>query len=1012
MDISIRDLLLAYRKVKVDLYYSGLPCRSKLLDFELQLEPEIRRIKKLLETQNRDALRELCVGYLLIPKKVCFKEQSNQGLQGSNARVVFSNPVRMNSFERIKRCQLRLVSDLPIAFHVIMTWWVMKIGERLEREVSKRSYGNRIRRLSNGEQSKFSLGTFVPYLSQYRAWQNGSLKVIRNAIENDRKEIAVVATDFCAFYHTVDPDFLLEDRFYEDYFETCAGLTAEERAYTDLVVWMIKEWAGTTPLKRGLPVGCSISAIIANLALLPFDKEIEKNILPLYYGRYVDDVILVLENTNHYENSIEIWQWLAKRIDGLDVSCFEGGRQKTLCYSNEVISPKKGRSLTLGADKTKIFIMDPRTGGLLLNSLERQIRLRSSEWRALPEIPEAEDAMAAKILSACNAAGEEVENLCKVDVLSLRRAVFAMTTRDFESYGRNLTPNGWKKIRVAFLNLIDKHFTDVRSFFDFHRYIPRIIATACNCLSGDDEDESELVISIIEKLFSLISNLAEQKIPISIAGGYEMGLSDGIALLQKYLVRAFEESIVSSVSIRPEMGFLCQLKQRIAEFNNCFSRHGWEDLYAHDLAYQPARTAYTKERIGYFEYRSEFRKNRIFRNICFLPTEWVASINGFAQRVEDRKKGDDEGVDISLVFPTRPLNTFELSEMFWNPYQEEDRKVLSDFLVFERGLGWRELIFPRTTGKDGDQTVTSFRWYRRALDVNVALANWKTKADSFNASICQVPDPDEICRYNRLMRLVNEIIASGVKVDYVVFPELSIPRKWFDQMALKLKVSGVSMIAGVEYIHECDKHVRNQVWCSLLHDAGGFRMASVYKFEKVRAARHEAEELYIRGGCTMTSNVLKGRKDVRPIVRHGDFASFQALSFSVVVCSDLTNVDYRSQLRGKIDVLFVPSWNQDAQVFSSLVESAAYDIHTYIVQCNDRAYGDTRIRVPDKETYNRDLIKIKGGARDYFVIGRLDVERLRRFQSYSVSPVTGKSATFKPVPSGFEISKDRRILPQ
>ena len=73
MEITIPDLLLAYRKAKVDMYYSGMPCRDKLADFEGQLEYEIRTIQKLLCAKNKVGLKELCKGYLLVPKKVSFK---------------------------------------------------------------------------------------------------------------------------------------------------------------------------------------------------------------------------------------------------------------------------------------------------------------------------------------------------------------------------------------------------------------------------------------------------------------------------------------------------------------------------------------------------------------------------------------------------------------------------------------------------------------------------------------------------------------------------------------------------------------------------------------------------------------------------------------------------------------------------------------------------------------------------------------------------------------------------
>jgi len=143
----------------------------------------------------------------------------------------------------------------------------------------------------------------------------------------------------------------------------------------------------------------------------------------------------------------------------------------------------------------------------------------------------------------------------------------------------------------------------------------------------------------------------------------------------------------------------------------------------------------------------------------------------------------------------------------------------------------------------------------------------------------------------------------------------------------------------------------------------------------------------------------------KPCIHHGD------LWFGLLICSELTNLDYRSQFRGKVDVVFVPEWNPDTESFSTLVESAAADIHSYIIQCNDRQYGDSRIRAPAKESYQRDLVRVKGGIEDYFVIGEIDIAALREFQSANRSP-TGDTAPFKPVPDGFVISKARRRLPR
>ncbi len=70
-------------------------------------------------------------------------------------------------------------------------------------------------------------------------------------------------------------------------------------------------------------------------------------------------------------------------------------------------------------------------------------------------------------------------------------------------------------------------------------------------------------------------------------------------------------------------------------------------------------------------------------------------------------------------------------------------------------------------------------------------------------------------------------------------------------------------------------------------------------------------------------------------------------------------------------------------------------------------YGDSRIRAPYKESWRRDLVRIKGGKNDYFVIGEIDVLALRQFQSNFRSP----DGPFKPMPDGFVIAHERKVLP-
>ncbi|EKK5415765.1 hypothetical protein PN789_001125 [Enterobacter hormaechei] len=129
-----------------------------------------------------------------------------------------------------------------------------------------------------------------------------------------------------------------------------------------------------------------------------------------------------------------------------------------------------------------------------------------------------------------------------------------------------------------------------------------------------------------------------------------------------------------------------------------------------------------------------------------------------------------------------------------------------------------------------------------------------------------------------------------------------------------------------------------------------------------------------------------------------------------MISSELTNIRYRADLRGKVDTLFGPELNPDTNTFNALVASAALDIHTYIIQCNNRLYGDIRIRAPYKERYQRNLLRVEGGNHDYCIAGEIDITALRQFQSNHRSP----NKSFKPVPDGFaqDMAYSRKELPK
>jgi hypothetical protein len=253
-----------------------------------------------------------------------------------------------------------------------------------------------------------------------------------------------------------------------------------------------------------------------------------------------------------------------------------------------------------------------------------------------------------------------------------------------------------------------------------------------------------------------------------------------------------------------------------------------------------------------------------------------------------------------------------------------------------------------------------------------------------------------LARYESLRKLINQMCAHEPRPQYVVFPECSVPRAWVDGIAFKMAQQRISFLGGLEY-EVTPQGVRNDVFVSLTTDWPWYA-ASVQIIQPKLAPAHSERRMLWKSG---RKRLFRVKEPILPVYVHGD------VCFGILICSDLTNVVNRLRFQGAVDALFVLEWNPDLDTFSFLVESAAHDLHAYIVQVNNRQFGDSRVRVPRKEVYERDAVRIRGGIADYFVIGALDVEALRAFQR---RPTFGEDASFKPMPIGYKMSPRRNAL--
>lgn len=999
---SLHDLGLAYRKAKVDLYYSSHASLAAIADYEDKLHANLTALLAKIHGDDESWVTkpEFIGSWTLASKSVdmsCwdrYREQHGNGL-------IFSSPadewehacglLAEGEKPQQPKAEFRVMAQCSVDFHVLSTLWMLEVGHLFDAQLTGCAYGNRLRRTQDGRGiNKLSLGSFQPYLKPFRDWRDKGIATMRGALDAGKKIVALTA-DVSSFYHELNPGFMLNPVFVTGVLGL--EMDAHQAKLHRMFIQALLAWAAATPLKKGLPVGLPASAVVANVALAELDRIVEQQCAPLYYGRYVDDILLVMENAAGFHSTSELWEWLFARSRG-KLGWVAQTEHKQIGFEPDYLSDSR---IHFANAKNKVFVLAGEPGKTLVDAIAHQIHERASEWRAMPRLPRSASHVGTDLLAATQSDGEAADNLRKADALTMRRAGFAIKLRDFEAYERDLTPEAWREHRQAFFRAFVQHVLVLPQFFDLAVYLPRIIRLATAC---EDFEDLRKILRALEQLCKQVA----QNCTLSVKATPSEHLppaSELMARWQRQLYTTVRESISAAFPPRLSKAGQQAWQAHMADYlptldvdvplNWFLSPKGFQAeqarLFSFDLAHLPFRfIGLPSEMVAQRGIPAKKTATHCANAAEFLPNNVIDGIQILARLT--RFKSLPHG----LLFASRPYNLPELFILNKAAYDASEHAAMKAVVLAVRGFSLGEAA-PRFD-KHGVLQIPDDQPQRR---YGIAVSSWKTRMASWTAAVMRMPDPDAE-RYARLCRLLDGVIAQPQHSRYLVLPELALPAHWFIRIARKLQGRGISLITGIEYLHASKARVRNQVWAALSHDGLGFPSLMIYRQDKQRPALHEEQEL-----TRLAKLELKPDKawQTPPILQHGD------LRFALLVCSELTNISYRAALRGKVDALFVPEWNQDTETFNALVESAALDVHAYIIQCNDRQYGDSRIRAPFKESWQRDLLRVKGGVTDYCVIGEIDVQALRQFQSSHRSP----AKPFKPVPDGFEIAFGRKVLP-
>ncbi|MGD9826804.1 hypothetical protein, partial [Desulfobacter sp.] len=491
--LTIEDLLKAYRKSKADCFFENtFPTAIKFAEFEQDLLVNLKQLLKSLKSDSGFEDNETLLGdYRLLPKKISTEKKADST---ENGHVHFSKPER--AVESLLKNynitpEFRIVGDFPVETHVISALWINMVGHKFDAKLDKCCYGARLKRISNdtlfssNDDKQFhisAIGSFVPYFQPYQKWRNDGLKAIRDELEKDR-DIIAVSLDLKSYYHFIDPTALsgkallatLSLELEEAEIEFTAQLARFLNRWSEGASKFGKSVGGKkADISGGLVIGLTCSRIISNVLLHKWDRLVLENLAPIHYGRYVDDMFIVLRDTSTITSSFDLMQMIQTRIGK---SCISQNSKNTKIWQiNQGADFQGDTQITLQSDKQKLFILQGRAGLDLLDSIEKEIYELSSEHRLMPSPDLLEHSTAAKVLSAAGSVGESADSLRRADGLTIRRLGWSLQLRQVETLARdlrNFSISPGKKTKVSQIQLqlnrqiesfVDDEITKIRNF--------------------------------------------------------------------------------------------------------------------------------------------------------------------------------------------------------------------------------------------------------------------------------------------------------------------------------------------------------------------------------------------------------------------------------------------------------------------------------------------------------------------------------------------------------------------
>ncbi|RYZ73499.1 MAG: hypothetical protein EOP09_01805 [Proteobacteria bacterium] len=328
---------VAYKKLKQMVHFERHPLtlRRRLAEFEANGDFEERlavvfKVAGSTEPHKEPEFKKWLdkIKFEVVPKSVDLPNRLDDELGSFVSNVTSATRYRIS--------KVNYIFDGPVELHLIAVLWLMMEGALYDKTLSDHCMGTRLHSFV-GRSDDHSAYLFKKYHELYAKWRDSGIEKAHELLSKDRQSVCLVGLDVQEYYYRIKIDWeTLRDQIerpthlvlYEEIFREqeiaggrlfkCIEQICEayrEKLNPSLAI----THPGLPTDATCLPIGLCSSPVIANWYLKVFDEAVLQKVRPAYYGRYVDDIFMVVAMAESPDEEDPINDFMEQVLEGAGI---------------------------------------------------------------------------------------------------------------------------------------------------------------------------------------------------------------------------------------------------------------------------------------------------------------------------------------------------------------------------------------------------------------------------------------------------------------------------------------------------------------------------------------------------------------------------------------------------------------------------------------------------------------------------------------------------------------------